>query len=133
MAGVFVTADKAVRERLDWGSLGWSCRPSNTGAKQIVAIEVTLTPGGGHAFHKHPNQEEMIYVVQGQVEQWLDQENRVIRSGDAVFIPADVVHASFNKSGQDAKLLAVLSPSMGGATGYQLEEVAGQAPWNTLG
>jgi len=122
-----------VREQLDWGSLAWSCRPSNTGAKQIVAIEVRLTPGGGHAFHKHPNQEEMIYVVQGQVEQWLDQEKHVLRSGDAVFIPADVVHASFNKSGQDAKLLAVLSPSMGGPTGYQLEEVAGQAPWNTLG
>lgn len=132
MAGAFVTADKAVREQLDWGSLGWSCRPSNTGAKQIVAIEVTLTPGGGHAFHKHPDQEEMIYVVQGEVEQWLDREKRVIRSGDAVFIPAGVVHASFNKSGQDAKLLAVLSPSMGGPTGYQLEEVAGQAPWNTL-
>jgi len=133
MAGALITAEKAVREQLDWGSLAWSCRPSNTGAKQIVAIEVTLTPGGGHAFHKHPNQEEMIYVVQGQVEQWLDQEKHELRSGDAVFIPADVVHASFNKSGQDAKLLAVLSPSMGGPTGYQLEEVAGQAPWNTLG
>jgi quercetin dioxygenase-like cupin family protein len=132
MAGAFVPADNAVREQLDWGSLAWSCRPSNTGAQQIVAIEVTLTPGGGHVFHKHPKQEEMIYVIQGQVEQWLDREKRVMRSGDAVFIPADVVHASFNKSGQDAKLLAVLSPSMGGPTGYELEEVAGQAPWNTL-
>ncbi len=132
MPGKFIPAQEAVREQLDWGFLAWCCRPSSTGAKQLVAIEVTLTPGGGHAFHKHPQQEEVIYVVDGQIEQWLDQQKRVLKSGDAVFIPADTVHASFNTSDRDAKLLAILSPSMGGQTGYELAEVADQAPWNSL-
>jgi len=48
-----------------------------------------------------------------------------------VFIPADTVHASFNVSGQTAKVLAILGPSIG-EEGYQLVEVHDQAPWNSL-
>jgi quercetin dioxygenase-like cupin family protein len=132
MNGSFVPSAEAVRETLDWGSLAWCCRPSATGTKSLVAIEVTLAPGGGHAFHKHPDQEEMIYVISGQVEQWLDRQSRTLRPGDSVFIPAGTVHASFNTSGQDAKLLAVLGPAIGQENGYQLVEVADEAPWNSL-
>ncbi len=132
MSGKFTPSNEALRETLEWGSLGWCSRPSSHGAKQIIAIEVTLAPGGGHAFHKHPNQEEVIYVVDGEVEQWLEQERRVMKTGDSVFIPPDTVHASFNTSRRHARLLAILGPSMGGETGYQLQEVADQAPWNTL-
>lgn len=132
MPGKFISASEAAREKLSWGSLAWCCRPEGIGAEKLVVIEVTLAPGGGHAFHKHSEQEEVIYVVAGQVEQWLDQEKRTMGPGDSVFIPGDVVHASFNKSAQDAKLLAVLGPSLGGATGYRVEEVADQAPWNGL-
>ena len=132
MSGKFVPASEAVRQQLDWGSLVWCSRPASTGAGNLVVIEVTLTPGGGHAFHKHPNQEEVIYVIEGEVEQWLDQEKQVLGAGDSVFISGDTVHASFNKSDRDAKLLAILSPCIGDGDGYELEDVAEQAPWNEL-
>lgn len=132
MAGMFVSASQAVREQLDWGSLAWCCRPGTTGAQQLVVIEVTLAPGGGHAFHHHPRQEEVIYVIDGQVEQWLDRQQQMLSAGDAVFIPAGCVHASFNTSPKEAKLLAILSPSMASDNGYEVVEVAGQPPWNTL-
>ena len=133
MSGKFVPASETVREQLSWGSLGWCCRPAGIGAKDLVVIEVTLAPGGGHAFHRHPKQEETIYVIDGQVEQWLDRQKRVMTSGDCVFLAPGTVHASFNKSDRPAKLLAILGPCVDGANGYQVEEVAGQAPWNTLG
>ncbi len=132
MSGKFMTAESVVRERPDWGSMGWCCRPADTGAKDLVVIEVTLAPGGGHAFHKHPKQEEVIYVMEGQVEQWLDQEKRVLKAGDAIFIPADVVHASFNTGTTNAKMLAILGPSVGRENGYEVTEVADQAPWSGL-
>jgi quercetin dioxygenase-like cupin family protein len=132
MSGKFMTAESVVRERPDWGSLGWCCRPADTGAKDLVVIEVTLAPGGGHAFHKHPKQEEVIYVMEGQVEQWLDQERRVLGSGDSIFIPADVVHASFNTGKTNAKMLAILGPCVGRENGYEVTEVADQAPWSGL-
>ena len=132
MNGRFVPAAEAVREQLEWGSLGWCCRPADTGAKDLVVIEVTLAPGRGHAFHKHPKQEEVIYVMEGQVEQWLDQKKRVLQSGDSIFIPAGVVHASFNTGKANAKMLAILGPCVGRENGYEVTEVADQAPWNDL-
>ena len=131
MNGKFVPSDKAEREQLDWGTLGWLSRPPTTQAKELTVIEVLLKPGFGHNFHKHPDQEEVIYVIEGQVEQWLETEKRVLRPGDAVFIGADVVHASFNIGDQTAKLLAILGPCVGPG-GYELVEVGDQAPWNAL-
>ena len=92
MSGKFVLAGEAVRQQLDWGSLGWCSRPADTDAEKLVVIEVTLSPGGGHAFHKHPQQEEVIYVVDGEVEQWREQEKQVLRPGDSVFLPGGTVH-----------------------------------------
>lgn len=131
MAGMFVPAAEAERERMDWGRLAWLSRPSSTGAQNLTVIEVDLLPGKGHNFHKHPDQEEVIYVIEGRVEQWLDQTKRILTPGDSVFIPADVVHASFNAGDGAARLMAILGPCVG-AGGYVSVEMGDHAPWNGL-
>ena len=131
MTGKFISSTEVRREELTWGSLAWFSSPAASNAMELVVLEVTVSPGGGHNFHKHPRQEESIYVIEGEVEQWLDREKRRIRAGDSVFIAADVVHASFNVSGQNAKLLAILGPCVG-PEGYELVDVAGQEPWASL-
>jgi quercetin dioxygenase-like cupin family protein len=70
-------------------------------------------------------------VIEGEVEQWLEQDARLLRPGDSVFIKADIVHASFNNSSTPAKLLAILGPCVGDG-GYVSVEVGDQAPWATL-
>lgn len=132
MNGVFLHAREVAREQLPWGQLGWCCRPADTQARGLVVIEVQFTPGGAHAFHKHPEQEEVIYVVEGEVEQWLDQDCRRMGAGDCVYIPAGCVHASFNAGSGPAKLLAILGPSVATESGYAAVEVADQAPWKDL-
>lgn len=131
MSGKFITTEQMERDTLDWGVMGWVSRPSTTNTKDLVVIEVTLEPGGGHNFHKHPEQEEVIYVLEGKVEQWLGDKKQVLSQGDSVFIPSDAVHASFNVFDQNAKLLAILGPSVG-EEGYQLVEVYDQEPWSNL-
>ncbi|MBI5388189.1 MAG: cupin domain-containing protein [Verrucomicrobia bacterium] len=131
MNGKFVFGQAITRDRLDWGEMGWVSRPADTQARSICEIAVTLEPGFGHNFHKHPRQEEVIYVLAGEIEQWLETEKRTLKPGDAVFIPPDVVHASFNVGTQTARLLVVLSPCVGEA-GYELVDVSGEAPWNSL-
>ncbi len=131
MAGMFVPAAEAERERMDWGRLAWLSRPSSTGAQNLTVIEVDLLPGKGHNFHKHPDQEEVIYVIEGRVEQWLDQTKRILTPGDSVFIPADVVHASFNAGDGAARLMAILGPCVGEG-GYVSVEMGDHAPWNGL-
>ena len=131
MTGRFMMSKDTPPEVLDWGQLRWMSNPPATGAKDLTVIEVNITPGNRHDFHKHPDQEEVIYVISGQVEQWLDQEMRVLGPGDSVFIGADVVHASFNSGGSEARLIAILGPCVG-ETGYELVDVASESPWKDL-
>lgn len=131
MTGKFMMSRDTAPETLDWGKLRWMSSPPATGAKDLTVIEVNITPGKGHDFHKHPDQEEVIYVIAGQVEQWLAEEMRILGPGDSVFIGADVVHASFNVGDTDAKLLAILGPCIGDE-GYELVDVAQEAPWKDL-
>ena len=131
MSGKFVSAGEIVADHLDWGELAWISRPSATGSQQITEALVTLAPGFGHNFHRHPRQEEVLYLLAGTLEQWLEGEKRTLAPGDAVFVKRGVVHASFNTGTIDARFLVVLSPSAGDG-GYESEEVADESPWKEM-
>ena len=131
MNGRFILGADMERETLDWGSIGWVSRPSLTRAQHLTVMDVSLEPENGHAFHKHPEQEEVIWVREGRVEQWLERESQELGAGDAVFIPKDVVHASFNVGDSTAKLSVMLGPCAGEG-GYESVEVAGDEPWASL-
>jgi quercetin dioxygenase-like cupin family protein len=115
----------------DWGSAGMRCATPGTGCTTFVVMDVTLTPGGFHAFHKHPNQDEMIIVKSGRVNQWLEEDHRELGPGDSVYIDKDVVHGSYNDFAETAELQVVLAPAIGEG-GYELVDVSGDAPWSTL-
>lgn len=127
----FVLGSDVEKESFDWGEVGWRCAPTTTGAKQITVMDVTLDSGGGHAYHKHPDQEEMIIVKSGQIEQWIEQDKHALGPGDSVYIDADVVHASFNTGSETAQLQVILGPCVGEG-GYELVDVSDQEPWSTL-
>lgn len=131
MNGTFVLNKEMVRDQFDWGEIAWACRPQNTESAQLAILDVTITPGMGHNFHRHPDQEEMIYVLEGEIEQWIEKEKQILKPGDAVFIKKGIVHASFQRGEHPAHLLAILSPSVGEG-GYAMEDVSGDAPWNVL-
>lgn len=131
MKGKFVTKEVMERVKLDWGDNNWISRPSLTGAEHLTVIEVIVNPGAGHNFHKHPDQEEVITVISGQIEQWLEDQKQILEPGDSVFIPSDVIHASFNVGQNPAKLMVTLGPCVGDG-GYEVVEVGDQEPWKSL-
>jgi quercetin dioxygenase-like cupin family protein len=131
MSGKFVIANE-IEVKIDhFGTSSRLSDPTRTGAKQLTVIDVNLNPSKGHNFHKHPDQEEVVLVVAGRVEQWVDREKRILGPGDSAFIPADVVHASFNAGDEPAKIIAILGPCVG-ADGYEAVDVANDAPWRML-
>ena len=127
----FVKQAGMVVDHLDWGDIGWRARPENTGCKTFVIMDVSLDPGFGHDFHKHPEQDEMIIVKAGQIEQWIGEERTILEVGDSVYLDADVVHASFNVGSETAHLQVVLAPAVGDE-GYQLVDVSSEQPWASL-
>lgn len=131
MTGKFITSADAERTTLDYGTLTWLSRPQTTGSKNLVSMEAILSPGAGHFFHKHLEQDEVLYVIEGSIEEWLLEEKRVLNAGDSVFVPAGVVHASFVVSSSPAKVIVTLGPCSG-PEGFDLVDVSGEAPWNAL-
>jgi quercetin dioxygenase-like cupin family protein len=127
MAGAFKTAGSLDRQQHDWGVFAQVSGPRD-GLAGIVTVEATFLPGKCHDFHRHPGQEEVIYVLDGTIEQWVEAERQILVAGDSVVIPASVVHATFNDGDAAAKIIAVLSPSVG-EDGYGVEDVSGEQPW----
>jgi quercetin dioxygenase-like cupin family protein len=124
----FVMKDEVPTEHYDWGDAGMRCAPPGTGCQSFVVMDVRLDPGFFHAFHKHPDQDEMITVVAGRVTQYLEGESTVLGPGDSVYIDKDVVHGSYNDFDKPAQLAVVLAPAVGDG-GYVAVDVTSEEPW----
>jgi quercetin dioxygenase-like cupin family protein len=127
----FVLNSDVPVEDFDWGSAGMRCAPPGTGCESFVVMDVRLDPGFFHAFHKHPDQDEMITVVAGKVTQYLEGESRVLGPGDSVYIDKDVVHGSYNDFDEPAQLAVVLAPAVGDG-GYVAVDVSAEEPWASV-
>ena len=124
----FVMKAEVPMEDFEWGSAGMRCAPPGTGCDTFVVMDVRLDPGFFHAFHKHPDQDEMITVVSGKVTQFLEGESTVLGPGDSVYIDKDVVHGSYNDFDEPAQLAVVLAPAVGDG-GYVAIDMSADEPW----
>ncbi|MBY0588509.1 cupin domain-containing protein [bacterium] len=126
----FVTNREAIVEELPWGPHEWLSRPGLVAADQLLLVRVTMPPGKGHSFHRHPLMEEIIYVVEGEAQQWVETEKRTLTVGQIAHIPVNLVHATFNNSEKPLVFLAILSPA--NAPGPPLVDVSLEEPWASL-
>ncbi|MPZ20785.1 MAG: cupin domain-containing protein [Luteitalea sp.] len=126
----FITSKSAEVELAPWGKHWWLSKPGLTGTEQLTLVRITMRPGAGHQFHYHPAREEIIYVVDGVAEQWVDREKRRLKAGEIAFIPKNVVHAIHNSSKEALTFLAILSPA--NADGPFLVDCYEEEPWRSL-
>lgn len=126
----FINARAARVYHLPWGKHEWLSEPALTGAADLALVRVTMPPGTGHQFHRHPELEELIYVVGGIAEQWVDRSKRRLRAGDVAFVPRDVVHATYNPARRPLTFLAILSPAA--SKGPAVIDCFNEEPWRRL-
>jgi quercetin dioxygenase-like cupin family protein len=131
MPNGFRIAKAIKQDQHEWGTLRWISNPPSTGAQQLTVFQATILPGKGHSFHKHRNQEEVLYVAAGKIEQWLGKEKQILGTGDSVFIPPEMVHASFNAGDNKAKVVVIFSPCMGDA-GFEAIDMSNREPWKSI-
>ena len=86
-----------------------------------------MPAGKAHQFHRHPELEEIIYVLSGRAEQWVNDECRELGPGEAAHIPENVVHGTYNTSIEPLDFLAILSPAH--FNGPALVDVCQEKPW----
>jgi quercetin dioxygenase-like cupin family protein len=126
----FVTSAKARVERTPRGTHWWLSETTLTGTRNLTLVRVRMPAGEGHPFHRHPSQEEIIYVLDGVAEQWVGREKRRLRAGEIAFIPKNAVHAIHNRSNGPMTFLAILSPAR--PKGPFLIDCYGREPWRSL-
>lgn len=126
----FITAAEMQVEPSPWGPHEWLSRPGLTNAEGLLLVRVVMPPGRAHQFHRHPTMEEIIYVVSGTAEQWVDQERRTLSAGETAHIPRDMVHGTYNAGDDPLVILAILSPAI--FEGPALIDVHTEEPWRSL-
>jgi len=126
----FVTSGEMEVEELPWGPHEWLCRPGLVEAEKLLLVRVRMPPSKAHRFHRHPEMEEIIYIIEGQAEQWVEQEKKILGPGESAHIPIDVVHGTYNAGDDTLVFLAILSPAI--FEGPPLVDVSDEEPWKSL-
>jgi quercetin dioxygenase-like cupin family protein len=127
---MFTTPDSAPRETIDGRDHIWHSKPGLTPTDDLLVVHRTIPPGGGHPFHTHPNKEEVIYIIEGEAEQWIEQEKKTMVPGSSVYIPKSAVHATFNRTDKDLKVIAIITPCS--AEGEIHTAVDHLEPWKSI-
>lgn len=93
--------------------------------------EFSIAPGvGGPRPHRHHRNEELFYVLEGELEFLVGERAVLIGPGSVTFVPPNTVHAFRNSGSEQARFLLVASPS--GIYRY-FEEMAELRAAGTLG
>jgi quercetin dioxygenase-like cupin family protein len=97
----------APKEKYPWGDIHWLASDVSNGAKELTFGVTTVKAGGSNPLHRHPNCEEVLYVVSGEVEHFIEGTRRVkMKAGDSILIPRNRIHQAVNK-GMGPAMLAV--------------------------
>lgn len=100
----------------DWGQLSLTVAPEVNGAKTFSGGVVDLPSGQGHARHNHPGSEEIIFVISGEGEQMVEDEqgNPIVKQvgpGCTIFVPDSRFHSTLNTGTGPMQLFVVYSPA----------------------
>ncbi len=61
--------------------------------RQVMVMHVVLEQGAIATAHEHPH-EQISVVLQGEMEFTIGDEQKTLKTGDAVVIPGDVTHSA---------------------------------------
>lgn len=126
----FITTAEALKEEYRGRTNYWLVRREIAETQGLQLCRAVLPPGEGHPFHTHPELEEIIYVLEGEVEQWVEEAFRRLLPGEVAHIPRGRVHATFNAGPGDAVILAILSPAV--YEGPFAVDVSSEEPWKSV-
>jgi quercetin dioxygenase-like cupin family protein len=126
----FVTAAEKVDFVSPWTLEEWLCRSDVVPNAELLMVRANMEAGRCHPFHTHPTREEIIYILSGRAEQWINGDHRVLGPGEMVLIRKGEVHGTYNPFRERLVFLAILSPANAPEPG--IVDVSGEAPWNTM-
>jgi quercetin dioxygenase-like cupin family protein len=85
------------------------------GAAQLCMLEQWIGPGAAAPTHSHPV-EEVLTVIEGEAEMWIDEQRMIVSAGQSLIVPAGRKHGFRNCGTATLHLHAVLASPVFEAT-----------------
>ncbi len=108
--------DQQVRRRVgsapeprEFGSVQWAVREGEPPGAETTFGLATFIAGSSNAEHTHPNAEEVVYVLEGEVTHTLGDQRVTLRAGDLIVVPRDVPHRLINETAAEMRAIIVFS------------------------
>ena len=104
-----IAADEGVTSVGENGFITWIKVGSvSSGASQLYMGTGIVPPGAGTPRHLHDVDEEILYVLDGEITVVLGDDTHVVTAGGTAFIPPGTWMQVTNKSDKPARVLGVL-------------------------
>lgn len=110
-----VTASGEALDGIAWDILGQRYILKQV-SERSMAWECLLPPEAFVPPHRHRDQDEVFWILEGTLEVELPGRTETVGPGDVVRLPMGAWHAFFNRSGAPARMLSWVAP-----TGRMLE------------
>lgn len=104
------------------GNEYWAKITKADSAGMIGMFEGHVPAGDGPPLHIHHNEDEALYVLEGEYEFWLDGATTRGGPGTSIFLPRGVPHTFRVVGGRPGRNLAIVTP--GGFEGFFTEAAA---------
>ena len=91
--------------------LGSVCLSGTDTGGSYCLLEVSLAPGMAVPRHTHTREDEVYFVLAGELEVTVAEKTFVLQPGDTLLAPRDIPHALRNSGDTTNHYLLVFSPS----------------------
>ena len=92
-----------------WGKLTWLASRKLENSTSMTFGRVIIPVNETNPRHRHPNCDEILHLLSGNIEHSLDDEKFTLQAGDTVTIPAGVWHNASALGGLDAEMVICFS------------------------
>lgn len=117
-----VRSHEVAIEETTWGTLQWLIGSHNGTSENITLGRVTLKPEQSNPPHHHPNCEEVLLVISGEIEHSLPEGGSAkLRKGDCIVLPAGKPHQATNVGETEAVVVVAYNAAERKTVGERME------------
>jgi quercetin dioxygenase-like cupin family protein len=92
-----------------WGSIQWLVNGELVSGAALTFGYVEIAAGSQNPRHRHPNCDEVLYLMEGELEHAVGADVARLTPGMAIFIPQDVEHEARNTGTVTARMVVAYS------------------------
>jgi len=117
-----VRRGETTTEEFPWGRITWLDNAAITGSETLTVGHVEIEPGQANPTHTHPNCEEVLYLLEGELDHLLGDQVLAMRAGDVIHVPVGVPHQGRNPGSVTAKMVVAYNTGRRETTGLDPSE-----------